>query len=115
MIALLGVATDDGVVMASALEARFRDSPPATLIEARQLTLSVAKARVLPCMMTTATTLIALLPVITSSGRGADLMRPMALPSVGGMCIELLTLFVVPTLYCWRYESTLKRGPMSES
>ena len=48
---------------------------------------------------TTATTILALLPVLTSTGRGADLMIPMALPSFGGMTIELVTLFVVPVLY----------------
>jgi Cu(I)/Ag(I) efflux system membrane protein CusA/SilA len=59
--------------------------------------------------MTTATTILALLPVITSQGRGADIMVPMALPSVGGMVIELLTLFVVPVLYCALEEQRLKR------
>jgi Cu(I)/Ag(I) efflux system membrane protein CusA/SilA len=58
--------------------------------------------------MTTATTVLALLPVLTSQGRGADVMLPMALPSLGGMSVELLTIFVVPVLYsaveearCW--------------
>ena len=58
--------------------------------------------------MTTATTLLALLPVLTSTGRGADVMVPMAIPSFGGMAIELVTMFVVPTLYCaaaeWRHR-----------
>ncbi len=58
--------------------------------------------------MTTATTILALLPVVTSQGRGADIMMPMALPSVGGMAIELLTLFVVPVLYCAVEERRLR-------
>ena len=49
--------------------------------------------------MTTATTLLALLPILSSSGRGADVMIPMAIPSFGGMAIALITLFVVPVLY----------------
>jgi Cu(I)/Ag(I) efflux system membrane protein CusA/SilA len=55
--------------------------------------------------MTTATTLLALLPVLTSTGRGSDLMAPMAVPIFGGMLIELVTMFVVPTLYCLGQES----------
>jgi Cu(I)/Ag(I) efflux system membrane protein CusA/SilA len=56
--------------------------------------------------MTTATTLLALLPVITSTGRGSDLMVPMAIPIFGGMFIELMTMFIVPTLYClWREKA----------
>ena len=57
--------------------------------------------------MTTATTLLALLPILTAHGKGADLMVPMALPIFGGMLIELLTLFVVPVLYCWVEERRL--------
>jgi Cu(I)/Ag(I) efflux system membrane protein CusA/SilA len=49
--------------------------------------------------MTTATTLLALLPVVTSQGRGSDLMVPMALPSVGGVVLALVTLLTVPVLY----------------
>jgi len=50
--------------------------------------------------MTVATTILALIPVLTSTGRGADVMVPMAIPSFGGMTIVLITMFVVPVLYC---------------
>lgn len=100
VIALVGIATDDGVVMSTYLKQRFESAPPTTLEEVRARTLEAGTRRVRPCLMTTATTVLALLPVITSQGRGADIMVPMALPSVGGMCIELITLFVVPVLYC---------------
>ena len=50
--------------------------------------------------MTTGTTLLALLPVLTSTGRGSDIMVPMAIPVFGGMAIELMTMFVVPVLFC---------------
>jgi Cu(I)/Ag(I) efflux system membrane protein CusA/SilA len=59
--------------------------------------------------MTTATTLLALLPVLTSRGRGADIMVPMAIPSFGGMVIAMLTVFVVPVLYCGIAEFTARR------
>jgi len=99
-IALVGIATDDGVVVSTYLKQRFEQSPPIDVAAVRERTLEAASRRVRPCLMTTATTILALLPVITSRGRGSDIMMPMALPSVGGMLIELMTLFVVPVLYC---------------
>ncbi|HAR65285.1 MAG TPA: hypothetical protein DCR55_03620, partial [Lentisphaeria bacterium] len=65
--------------------------------------------RIRPCLITTATTMLALLPVLTSTGRGADIMIPMAIPSFGGMLIALITLFVVPVLYCLIQEVGLRR------
>ncbi len=59
--------------------------------------------------MTTATTILALLPVLTSTGRGSDVMVPMAIPSFGGMMIEVMTMLVVPVLYCWLQERRLMR------
>jgi copper/silver efflux system protein len=107
VIALIGVATDDGVVMATYLSQRFKDDPPRTIAEVRERTAEAGQRRVRPCLMTTATTLLALMPVITAQGRGADVMGPMALPIVGGMLIELLTLFVVPVLWCLVEERRL--------
>src|SRR5690606_22547238 len=104
-----GIATDDGVVMSTYLKQRFEQEPPQSVEEVRQRTLEAGSRRVRPCLMTTATTILALLPVITSQGRGSDIMVPMALPSVGGMAIELLTLFVVPVLYCALEERKLKK------
>lgn len=100
VIALIGIATDDGVVMATYLQQRFAEVRPQTREEVREQTLLAGMRRLRPCLMTTATTLLALLPVITSRGRGADIMLPIALPMVGGMAIELVTLFVVPVLFC---------------
>ncbi len=105
-IALFGIATDDGVVMASWLDEQFTRERPGDVDAIREATVSAALRRVRPCLMTTATTLLALLPVITSDGRGADVMIPMALPSVGGMAFELLTLFVVPVAWCGWHELT---------
>jgi Cu(I)/Ag(I) efflux system membrane protein CusA/SilA len=100
VIALVGIATDDGVVMATYLRQVFDRRRPTTTTDIRQATIIAGQRRVRPCLMTTATTLLALLPVITSRGRGADIMVPMALPIVGGMAISMVTLFVVPVLYC---------------
>jgi len=109
-IALLGIATDDGVVMSTYLKQRFEAEPPRSTAEVRAHTLEAGMRRVRPCLMTTATTILALLPVITSQGRGADVMVPMALPSVGGMLVALMTLFVVPVLYCALEERKVKRA-----
>lgn len=99
-IALFGIASDDGVVIATYLEQSFETARPATVEAIRSATAEAGTRRIRPCLMTTATTILALLPVLTSSGRGSDIMIPMAIPSFGGMMVELLTLFVVPVLYC---------------
>lgn len=65
--------------------------------------------RIRPCLMTTATTILALLPVLTSTGRGSDVMVPMAIPSFGGMMIEVMTMLIVPVLYCAIEEKRLKK------
>lgn len=98
-IALVGIATDDGVVMATYLDQRFRQAPPRSQAEITAAVLDAGRRRIRPCLMTTATTVLALLPVLTNRGRGADVMIPMAIPAFGGMAFELLTLFVVPVLY----------------
>lgn len=113
-IALVGIATDDGVVMSACLRQRFVREPPQSVADVRQRTVEAGSRRIRPCLMTTATTLLALLPVITSQGRGSDLMVPMALPCVGGMAIELVTLFVVPVLYCAWEERKLRHGAPSQ-
>lgn len=108
-IALLGIATDAGVVMATYLAQRFRAKPPTSREEVYERAMEAGSRRVRPCLMTTATTALALLPVVSSQGRGADVMVPMALPSIGGMGTILLTLFTVPLLYAWVEEFRLER------
>lgn len=108
-LALFGIATDDGVVMCTYLVQKFDASQPGTVKEIREVTVEAGLKRIRPCMMTTATTILALIPVLTSTGRGADIMVPMAIPSFGGMLIEVLTTLVCPVLYCWRKERALGR------
>ncbi|MEC5129541.1 efflux RND transporter permease subunit [Verrucomicrobiales bacterium BCK34] len=99
-LALFGIATDDGVIMATYLQQKFKENEPASIQQIRESTVEGAMKRVRPAMMTTVTTLLALIPVLTSTGRGSDVMVPMAIPSFGGMTVAVLTVFVVPTLYC---------------
>jgi Cu(I)/Ag(I) efflux system membrane protein CusA/SilA len=108
-LALFGIASDDGVIVATYLGQEFARKQPKTVEEVREATIKAGKRRIRPCLMTTATTILALLPVLTSSGRGADIMIPMAIPSFGGMFFALITLFVVPVSYSWLKERRLKK------
>ena len=113
-IALFGVTTDDGVVMGTYLDQSFDRNKPGTISEVREAVIEAGKRRIRPCLMTTATTIIALLPVLTSTGRGSDIMVPMAIPSVGGMTIEIISIFIVPVLYSWQRELALKKEIKSD-
>jgi len=108
-IALFGIATDDGVVMATYLSQTFERNRPGSLEAIRASVVEAGEKRIRPCLMTTATTLLALLPILTSTGRGSDIMIPMAIPAFGGMLIALMTLFVVPVLFSWNQELKLKK------
>jgi len=103
-IALFGIATDDGVVMATYLTHSFKRNQPKTAKEIRASIIEAGERRIRPCLITTATTILALLSILTSTGRGSDIMIPMAIPSLGGMLIALITLFMVPVLFSWREE-----------
>ncbi|WP_286755991.1 efflux RND transporter permease subunit [Roseivirga sp. UBA838] len=110
-IALFGIATDDGVLMATYLDQSFDTEKPLSKEQIRKRVIEAGMKRVRPCLMTTATTLLALLPILTSTGRGSDVMVPMAIPSFGGMLIALITLFVVPVLYSYYKEVQIKFQP----
>ena len=107
-IALFGIATDDGVIMATYLKQVFDDKKPSDKKAIRLAALEAASKRIRPCLMTTVTTILALLPVLTSTGRGSDIMIPMAIPIFGGMIIDITSYFIVPVLYSWREEMSLK-------
>jgi Cu(I)/Ag(I) efflux system membrane protein CusA/SilA len=106
-IALFGVASDNGVVIATYLRQSFDQHKPNTVDDIRRLSLDAGIRRARPALMTTATTILALLPVLTATGRGADIMLPMAIPSVGGMLVAVITMFLVPVLICGAAELSL--------
>ncbi len=114
-LALFGIATDDGVVMATYLRDSFANREPESIEGIRDATVVAGERRIRPCLMTTATTILALLPVLTSTGRGSDIMVPMAIPSVGGMAIEVITMLVVPVLFCAIQESKHRAARMLKS
>lgn len=107
-LALFGIASDNGVIQSTYLDQVFRENKPDTIDQVREATITAAQRRVRPCLMTSATTILALIPVLTSVGRGSDIMVPMAIPSFGGMMVVLLSIFVVPVLYCGIQERKLK-------
>jgi Cu(I)/Ag(I) efflux system membrane protein CusA/SilA len=109
-IALFGIATDDGVVMATYLTQTFDRENPTDKKGIRLATLEAAGKRIRPCLMTTVTTILALLPILTSTGKGSDIMIPMAIPIFGGMLIDVTSYFLVPVLYSWKQEYNLKKA-----
>ncbi len=106
-LALFGIVTDDGVLMATFLRERFKTSSPDSIQAIRQAVLDGANRRIRPAMMITATTLLGYLPILTAEGRGADIMAPMAIPAFGGLFVEIISVFIVPVLFCiwqeWRW------------
>jgi len=99
-LALFGIASDNGVVIATFLDQSFAAHHPASIDGIRETTVEGAMRRIRPCLMTSATTILALIPILASAGRGSDIMVPMAIPSFGGMLVVLVSVFVVPVLYC---------------
>ncbi len=108
-IALFGIATNDGVIMGTYIHQAFEERHPATVYDVREAVITAGKKRVRPAMMTTAVAVIALLPVLTSTGKGADIMVPMAIPAFGGMLIQVMTVFVVPMFQSMWREGAVKR------
>ena len=110
-IALFGIATDDGVIMGTYLTQVFDREKPDTARKVRESVVKAGSKRVLPAMMTAATAIIALIPVLTATGKGADVVIPMAIPTIGGMLLQVMTIFVVPVLYCSWKEKQLRDSP----
>lgn len=113
-IALFGLAADDGIVMATYMRETLNRRTIRNVEDVREAIYEAGLKRVRPCMMTTITTLVALVPVLISTGRGADVARAMALPIFGGMLIEPFTTFIVPTLYSAYVEFKMRAGLQDE-
>jgi len=108
-IALFGIAVDDGVLITTYLHQVFAERKPKTKQEIIEATVYAGKARIRPAFMTTITTILALLPIFLFGGTGKEVMRPMAIPSFGGMIIEMISWFIVPTIYSWFEEKKLHK------
>ncbi len=108
-LALFGIASDNGVVIATYLDQRFASGNISSIDDIRQATVEGAVRRIRPCLMTSATTILALIPILTSTGRGSDIMVPMAIPSFGGMFVIFISVFIIPVLYCMNKEFAFNR------
>jgi copper/silver efflux system protein len=114
IIALAGVAAEIGVVMLvyldGAYERRVREGRMATRQDLYEAVLEGAAQRLRPVMMTVAAIIGGLLPIMWTTGTGADVMKRIAAPMIGGMVTAtILTLLVIPVIYAlWRWRE-LKR------
>ncbi|MFY9345039.1 MAG: efflux RND transporter permease subunit [Planctomycetota bacterium] len=109
-LVLFGVVDDDGVVIATYLEGVFQDRHFTSAQKIRDAVVDAGLKRIRPCLMTIATSVFGLLPIFWSTGRGSDVMQPMAIPVMGGMAVSLITLFIVPCVFCaveeWKWRRT---------
>ncbi|MGR3309920.1 MAG: efflux RND transporter permease subunit [Candidatus Brocadiales bacterium] len=108
-IALFGIAVDDGVLVTTYLNQLFAKRQPKTIQEIRDVTVEATMERIRPMMMTTLTTIFALMPVMWATGMGAEVAKPMAIPAIGGMVLEVITMGTVPCLYALLEEYKLKK------
>lgn len=113
-IALFGIAVDDGVIMMTYLKRAIGDKNPSTWSELKGCVLEAGSRRIRPLVMTTVTTVMALLPVMWSTGTGSEVMKPMAIPTLGGMLVAMITLFIVPVVYS-RLEYSRMRAKNHET
>jgi len=109
-IVLLGVMFNDGILLGTYLHEQFR-TPPRDVAEVHARVFHAGLRRRRPAIMTNATTLLSLIPVLWATGRGSELMQPMVLPVVGGMIFDVVSLFSVPVFFTWYWEWKLSRAP----
>jgi Cu(I)/Ag(I) efflux system membrane protein CusA/SilA len=99
-IALGGIAVETAVVMLLYIDAQIRDHPPKSNKDLYNSILAGAVLRVRPKLMTVTVIIAGLLPIFFTDGIGADVMRRIALPMIGGMITTtILTLIVIPVIY----------------
>ncbi len=100
IIALAGLDAETGVVMLLYLDLAWKELKPQTREQAREAIFHGAVKRIRPKMMTVTVILAGLLPVLWSQGTGADVMKRIAAPMVGGVVTSaLLELVVYPAIY----------------
>ena len=112
-LVLFGVVDDDGVVISTYLEQIFDKATFGSVHDIRDAVLQAGLKRIRPCLMTLSTTIFGLMPIFWATGRGSDVMQPMAIPSVGGMVVSLfITIFIAPCLFCaveeWKWKRRAK-------
>jgi Cu(I)/Ag(I) efflux system membrane protein CusA/SilA len=124
-IALYGLAVETGVVMVvylhEALDKKVRDFElgrrgPITQQDITDATVDGSVLRLRPKIMTVATAMIGLVPIMWSTGVGADVMQPLAAPMIGGLITSTIHVLVVtPILFSYMKERALKKGTLKRS
>ena len=107
-LVLLGVMFNDGILLGTYIQDQFK-THPGTVAEVHRRVFIAGLRRRRPAIMTNATALLSLIPVLWSTGRGSELMVPMVLPVVGGMIFDVVSLFSVPVFFTWYWERRLAR------
>ena len=114
-LVLLGVVDDDSVVLSTYLEGIFDSKEMQSVADIRESVVQAGLKRIRANLMTIATTVFGLMPVFWATGRGADIMQPIALPSLGGMAVSLVTMFIVPCLFSaieeWKWQRKQRIAP----
>jgi Cu(I)/Ag(I) efflux system membrane protein CusA/SilA len=119
-ITLYGVAVQTGVIMVvylhEALDRRMAEGHPLTEEDLYEATVDGAVMRLRPKLMTVAATLLGLLPILWSTGFGADVMKPIAAPIVGGMLTSAVHVLVItPIIFFLMKRRALRRGTLGPS
>ena len=115
-LVLFGVVDDDGVIISTYLENIFDKATFNSVQDVRDAVVQAGLKRIRPCLMTISTTIFGLMPIFWATGRGSDVMQPMAIPSVGGMVVSVLvTIFIAPCLFCaveeWKWKRKQRLAP----
>ena len=109
-IALFGVATDNAVVLMAVFRKKFEEKKPRDSDEVRDVIVESGLLRVRPILMTVLTTVLALIPIMFFTSAGAEVIKPMASPIIGGLVsATFANLILVPVLYAWVKERRVRK------
>lgn len=110
-IAMFGIATDNAVVFLSTIQKSFSRRKPDNRAGIRATIISAGLLRIRPIMMTALTTIMALVPIMFFRSAGSEVIKPMALPVIGGLITATFTnLILIPVLYAWIKEKRISRA-----
>jgi Cu(I)/Ag(I) efflux system membrane protein CusA/SilA len=103
-IAVFGMAVDDGVVKMTFIQESIKEKKPQNFDELKDAIIDADMRRIRSLLMTLVTTIAALLPVLWATSKGSEIMKPMALPIMGGLVFGAITIFVMPVLFSFFEE-----------
>ena len=96
--------------MMTYLQKAIKDHAPKDWLGLKECIVEAGSRRIRPLIMTTTTTIVALIPILWATSTGSEVIKPMAIPAIGGMMVELITLFVVPVTFSYfEHNQILKK------